>query len=70
MGISTSDSIIIVGAGAFALSTALHLSQQGYTNVSVFAKEDHIPSGNLTAVVYPKSSVLLTDNTKRVEYYC
>ncbi|KAJ5143519.1 uncharacterized protein N7515_002306 [Penicillium bovifimosum] len=52
MVVSTSDAIIIIGAGALALSTALHLSQQGYTNVSVFAKEQHIPSGNLTPVIY------------------
>ncbi|CAG8323457.1 unnamed protein product [Penicillium nalgiovense] len=50
MGVSTSDSIIIVGAGAFGLSVALHLSLRGYTNVSVFAKDDYIPFGDLTNV--------------------
>ncbi|KAJ0417065.1 FAD dependent oxidoreductase [Aspergillus carlsbadensis] len=43
MPISTSDSIIIVGGGAFGLSTALHLSQKGYTNISVYERDDHIP---------------------------
>ncbi|KAJ5720009.1 FAD dependent oxidoreductase [Penicillium malachiteum] len=43
MGISKSDAIIIVGGGAFGLSTALHLSQKGYTNISVFEKDDNIP---------------------------
>lgn len=43
MGVSKSDAIIIVGGGAFGLSTALHLSQKGYINVSVFEKDDHIP---------------------------
>ena len=43
MGISKSDSIIIVGGGAFGLSTALHLIRNGFTNVSVFDKDDQIP---------------------------
>lgn len=53
MGVSTSDSITVVGAGAVGLSVALHLSLRGYTNVSVFAKDEHIPFGDLTNVVCP-----------------
>ncbi|KAJ5787792.1 hypothetical protein N7457_002782 [Penicillium paradoxum] len=45
MGVSVSDPIIIVGTSAFGLSTALHLSQRGYTNVSVFDKK---VTGDLT----------------------
>ncbi|KAJ9143472.1 FAD dependent oxidoreductase [Pleurostoma richardsiae] len=44
MGISKSDAVNIVGGGAFGLSTALHLSLQGYTNITVF-EQDNIPSG-------------------------
>ncbi|WQF82118.1 Putative FAD dependent oxidoreductase, FAD/NAD(P)-binding domain superfamily, MTOX family [Colletotrichum destructivum] len=43
MTISQSDPIIIVGAGAFGLSTAYHLSLAGYTNISVFDKHEQIP---------------------------
>ncbi|EXF79242.1 hypothetical protein CFIO01_05030 [Colletotrichum fioriniae PJ7] len=43
MGISKSDPIIIVGAGAFGLSTAYHLSLAGYTDISVFDKHEQIP---------------------------
>ncbi|KAJ8109227.1 hypothetical protein ONZ43_g6192 [Nemania bipapillata] len=42
--VSKSDSIIIVGAGAFGLSTALHLAQAGYRNITVFDKGAEIPS--------------------------
>jgi glycine/D-amino acid oxidase-like deaminating enzyme len=50
MGLSTCDPIIIVGAGSFGLSAALHLSQRGYTDVSVFGKDEHAPSGDLSIV--------------------
>lgn len=35
------DSIIVVGAGVFGLSTALHLAQRGYTKVTVLDKTDY-----------------------------
>lgn len=44
MAVCKSDSIIIVGAGAFGLSTALHLHQVGYTNITVLEKGEQIPS--------------------------
>ncbi|KAJ5110163.1 hypothetical protein N7532_002808 [Penicillium argentinense] len=47
--VSKSDPIIIVGGGAFGLSTALHLAQKGYTNVSVYDKDDHIPPAAISA---------------------
>ncbi|CAG8338386.1 unnamed protein product [Penicillium salamii] len=43
MGVQKSDPIIIVGGGAFGLSSALHLTRSGFTNISVFEKDDHIP---------------------------
>ncbi|KAH7090203.1 FAD dependent oxidoreductase [Paraphoma chrysanthemicola] len=44
MGISKNDPIAIIGAGAFGLSTALELSNQGYTDITVFEKDEEIPS--------------------------
>ncbi|KAK4061684.1 DAO domain-containing protein [Trichoderma simmonsii] len=41
---SKHDSVIIVGAGAFGLSTALHLLREGYTDVTVLERGDEIPS--------------------------
>lgn len=35
------DSIIIVGAGIFGLSTAIHLGLRGYTNVKVFDRQPY-----------------------------
>ncbi|RYP88189.1 hypothetical protein DL769_000287 [Monosporascus sp. CRB-8-3] len=45
MAISKSDPILIAGAGAFGLSTALRLSRAGYTNITVLDKSKQIPSG-------------------------
>jgi hypothetical protein len=44
MDVSKSDPIAIVGGGAFGLSTALELSTKGYTNITVFEKDEEIPS--------------------------
>ncbi len=44
MTISKSDPIAIIGAGAFGLSTALELSNKGYTNITVFERDEEIPS--------------------------
>ncbi|KAL3481448.1 FAD dependent oxidoreductase [Aspergillus californicus] len=38
---SKQDQIIIVGAGIFGLSTALHLARRGYTSVTVFDKQPY-----------------------------
>ncbi len=39
--LAKSAPILIVGAGVFGLSTALHLGQRGYTNVTVIDKQDY-----------------------------
>lgn len=35
------DPIIIIGAGIFGLSTALHLARRGYRQVTVFDRHDY-----------------------------
>lgn len=35
--------IAIIGAGVFGLSTALQLAGDGYTDITVFEKDDQIP---------------------------
>jgi hypothetical protein len=44
MVLSKSDSILIVGAGAFGLSTALHLRTAGYTDITVIDRDHEVPS--------------------------
>jgi sarcosine oxidase/L-pipecolate oxidase len=41
---SKSELIAVIGGGAWGLSTALHLYQNGYTNITVFETADSIPS--------------------------
>ena len=36
---SKDSPIVIVGAGVFGLSTAIHLAQRGYTNVKILDKQ-------------------------------
>lgn len=36
--------IFILGGGAWGLSTALHLSRAGHTNITVFERAETIPS--------------------------
>lgn len=38
---SKSAPIVIVGAGVFGLSTAIHLAERGYTNVKVLDKQPY-----------------------------
>lgn len=39
-----SESVIIVGAGCFGISTAYHLLQRGYTNVTVLDRSEKLPA--------------------------
>jgi glycine/D-amino acid oxidase-like deaminating enzyme len=41
--LSKSTPIAIIGGGAFGLSTALHLVQNGYSDITVFEQDEQIP---------------------------
>jgi len=44
MFLEKTEKIIIIGAGAFGLSTALELSRNDYADITVFEKDENIPS--------------------------
>ncbi|OAP59702.1 hypothetical protein AYL99_07000 [Fonsecaea erecta] len=44
MGIDKNETVAILGAGAWGLSTALHMLNAGYTNITVFDQCTEIPS--------------------------
>ncbi|KPM41164.1 hypothetical protein AK830_g5424 [Neonectria ditissima] len=44
MAVVKTDPILVVGGGAFGLSTVLHLLDAGFTDITVFDKDDEIPS--------------------------
>jgi len=39
-----SEGVIIVGAGCFGISTAYHLLQRGYTDVTVLDRSEKLPA--------------------------
>jgi hypothetical protein len=42
--VNRSEPVLIVGGGAFGLSTAYHLHARNYTDITVFEQDSHIPS--------------------------
>ncbi len=38
------SSVIIIGGGAWGLSTAYHMNLAGYSNITVFERGEEIPS--------------------------
>lgn len=44
MVISRNERVVIVGAGCFGLSTAYHLLQRGFTDVTVLDRSEKLPA--------------------------
>ena len=44
MSVAKTEPILIVGGGAFGLSTVVHLLKAGYKDITVLDKDDEIPS--------------------------
>lgn len=44
MSVPKSEPILVVGAGAFGLSTVYHLLKAGYKDITVLEKDEEIPS--------------------------
>ena len=42
--VAKNSPVIIVGGGAWGLSTALHMTESGYTNITVYERATQIPS--------------------------
>jgi sarcosine oxidase/L-pipecolate oxidase len=69
MVVSKNESVLIVGAGCFGISTAYHLLQRGFTDVTVLDRSESLPApdaastdmnkGAQTRVFFP---VLKTDH--------
>jgi sarcosine oxidase/L-pipecolate oxidase len=67
--VSINESVLIVGAGCFGLSTAYHLLQRGFANVTVLDRSEKLPapdaasndmnrSEQIHASVYPSKAIL------------
>lgn len=50
-----SEAIIIVGAGCFGISTAYHLLQRGYTDVTVLDRSEELPAPDAASTDINKS---------------
>ena len=44
MAISRNEPIVIVGAGCFGISTAYHLLQRGFTDITVLDRSESLPA--------------------------
>lgn len=50
-----SEGVIIVGAGCFGISTAYHLLQRGYTDVTVLDRSEKLPAPDAASTDINKS---------------
>jgi len=53
--VSRNEGVLIVGAGCFGLSTAYHLLQRGFTDVTVVDRSEKIPAPDAASTDLNKS---------------
>jgi hypothetical protein len=67
----TSELSCFIGAGIFGLSTALHLVENGYTNVSLFDRQDlenadYLPFNGADSASSGRNNTLLEGNDREI----
>jgi len=55
MAISSHEKIVIIGAGCFGISTAYHLSQRGFTDITVIDRSDSLPAKDASSNDFNRS---------------
>ena len=55
MVVSRNEPVVIVGAGCFGLSTAYHLLQRGFTDVTVLDRSERLPAPDAASTDLNKS---------------
>jgi sarcosine oxidase/L-pipecolate oxidase len=55
MVVSRNERIVIVGAGCFGISTAYHLLQRGFTDVTVLDRSERLPAPDAASTDLNKS---------------
>ena len=55
MVISRNEPVVVVGAGCFGISTAYHLLQRGFTDVTVLDRSERLPAPDAASTDLNKS---------------
>ena len=58
--VSRSESVLIVGAGCFGISTAYHLLLRGFTDVTVVDRSETLPAPDAASTDMNKSEQALS----------
>ena len=58
--VSRSESVLIVGAGCFGISTAYHLLLRGFTDVTVLDRSETLPAPDAASTDMNKSEPALS----------
>jgi sarcosine oxidase/L-pipecolate oxidase len=66
MVVSRNESVLIVGAGCFGISTAYHLLQRGFTDVTVLDRSEKLPAPDAASTDINKSERNLSFFKKKV----